>query len=175
MEGWREFLHVCASISTVSLPVLPSFPPSLLWYQVPSTWGQTSSEPGSRCSIGRHKCKISIPPSLPPSFPSLPPSPQLGKQQQCLPCVHRLEILLEGHRLTSPSLPPSLLPHSLVNSNSAFIASIVQKYYLTGVDSADLYQEGVAGFLKAAHQFDEVRPRSLPSSLPPSLPPSLPV
>ncbi|KAM3572188.1 hypothetical protein VYU27_005814 [Nannochloropsis oceanica] len=45
----------------------------------------------------------------------------------------------------------------LVNSNSAFIASIVQKYYSTGVDSADLFQEGVAGFLKAAHQFDESR------------------
>lgn len=37
---------------------------------------------------------------------------------------------------------------TLVNSNSAFIASIVRKYYLSGVDATDLFQEGVAGFLK---------------------------
>ena len=42
----------------------------------------------------------------------------------------------------------SQIAQALVNANSAFIASIIQKYYLTGVDSSDLYQEGVAGFLK---------------------------
>ena len=42
----------------------------------------------------------------------------------------------------------SIHQQTLVNSNSAFIASIVRKYYLSGVDATDLFQEGVAGFLK---------------------------
>lgn len=61
---------------------------------------------------------------------------------------------IHKHAYSSSVTPPTHphtqqhTPQALVNANSAFISSIVGKYFLTGVDASDLFQEGVEGFLK---------------------------